>query len=809
MNKKLSVFITMAFTAVFLAIFFSLTAFAAQTPVISAEPIIAETSPGSITAIKQYKKSEGNYYIFLPAFANPSSLRIWIDGAESVEVVGGGTVKSGQITNVFSDLGTYKIISDSNTFNLTFMKSENIASIFMSTESGTMANINASPGHTLSETGYAKIMSANGQAEFSGALTQVKGRGNSSWQLDKKPYQIKLKDSANLFGMGSHKTWILITNHTDKSMLRNTIAYHMADKIGLSYSPKSVFADLYANGNYLGTYTIGEKTEVGSSRVEVTDLEALTEGKNSGKLSSYARGGSTQSTAAGTYKYYDIPSNPENITGGYLLEFDLPHRYMEEPCGFVTQRGQCIVIKSPEYASKAQVEYIKNYIQELENAIYSPNGTNSLGKHYTAYMDEASAVKRYLIEEFTMNIDSCMSSFYLYKDANKPLYFGPVWDYDFSFGISADANAVQARNPENDWMKIRKIYGNPSCYSWLGELSKYDSFKASLANEYNNSFKPKAQELSNYKLMEMAQNIRASREMNYVLWNINSVNQYVVSSGESFDENVRFIKNFIERRLNYMNSNIGTLAAKPEPVPAPAPVEAPAAPAAPAPVESPAPAPTPETPAETPAPAPAEAPAPAAPPARDPNAIWIFNDVSSNDWFFKPVERINNLGYIKGTGDGNFSPGVTMSRAMFAQIIWNMAGQPAATAHVSDIYSVDWYYSAVRWAVENEIGDLNASGGFDPVREITREEMVSMLYNYTLYRIRKGEVSDKGFYFPEYDLSQFTDLVNPNVHTDEVFKWACLNKIISGYPDKTIKPGSSATRAEASVILTNYINKYN
>ncbi|MBQ7241549.1 MAG: CotH kinase family protein [Firmicutes bacterium] len=750
MNKKIPKITAIAVAAGFLILLMSIMAFAAGGPSISVDPVTSETASNSATAIKQYKNTDGNNYIFLPSFADPSSLKVWIDGADSIEV-DGKTIKNGDVTDAFSKLGKFVINPNSDNISVTFMKSENIASVFILTQSGSMNMINASPGHTYSETGWIRILSSSGSDAYNGELSQIKGRGNSSWQLAKKPYQIKLNDSADLFGMGKHKTWVLIANHLDKCMLHNSTTYYIADKIGLAYTPKSVFADVYANGKYLGTYTIGEKTQVGKNRIEITDLEALTEEKNSEKLSKYPRGGEYESASAGTYKYYEIPNNPENITGGYLLEFDYAQRYKEEPCGFVTDRGQCIVIKSPEYASKAQVEYIRNYYQELEDAVYSEDGKNSLGKHYTEYMDLTSAAKRFLIEELTMNVDSCMSSFYLYKNTDGIFYFGPVWDYDLSFGISADKTLSSSKDPSTWWTNIRKINKHPEYYSMLAELFKYGDFQKAITKEFNESFKKYAHELYDTKIDQMASDISASYKMNYTIWNINSVNHYVDNNGETMDDNVKFFKNFFKTRLDFMESTIGT--------------------------------------------------------ANYPISTK-FKDVSANSWYIDAVKLMSAKGYITGTSEDTFSPNVTMSKAMFAQIIWNMCGKPSAEYKINDVYTNDWYYSAVNWAVTYGIADLDADGNFNPKADISRNEMVSMLYKYTCYLVENGRLQAENPKIYMFDLTRFSDLKDIDSLTKDVFEWACANGIISGYPDSTILPQNSATRAEASMILFNYLKLY-
>ena len=136
----------------------------------------------------------------------------------------------------------------------------------------------------------------------------------------------------------------------------------------------------------------------------------------------------------------NIPNNPENITGGYLLEYDLPDRYVKEVSGFVTSRNQTIVVKAPEYASEAQVKYISALYQDFEDAVFSANGYNAKGKHYTEYIDVASFAKMYVFQEYVKNLDAGLTSFYIYKDKDSDVFVAaPVWDFrDFPWFQTGD-----------------------------------------------------------------------------------------------------------------------------------------------------------------------------------------------------------------------------------------------------------------------------------------------------------------------------------------------------------------------------------
>lgn len=225
-------------------------------------------------------------------------------------------------------------------------------------------------------------------------------------------------------------------------MIRNQLAYDYAYNIGIDTTSPTRQINLYLNGEYAGLYMITEKVDIGENRIDIYDLEGKTEELNSKDLDEYPLGGFQNSQMRGTIKYSAIPNNPDDITGGYLLELEKIYRYTDEVSGFVTDNGQAVVVKTPEYASKEQVQYISSYYQSFEDALYSPTGYNSEGKHYSYYIDTEALAKMYIMLEFTANFDGCSSSFFLWKDIGGKLTAGPAWDFDLSLGKGLSNNLI-------------------------------------------------------------------------------------------------------------------------------------------------------------------------------------------------------------------------------------------------------------------------------------------------------------------------------------------------------------------------------
>ena len=322
------------------------------------------------------------------------------------------------------------------------------------------------------------IFNSDGTVEYKDeSFSEIKVRGNTTNSYAKKPFQIKLENKQSLFGMAQGKNWILLANYLDQSLLRNSIMFRLAELLGMKSSDfQSV--DLYIDGQYYGIYLLCEKVQVSKSRVNITDLEKATDLLNPTYKDSATKvtsGALIDETILIEYSYIEGVVNPTDITGGYLIELDNNY-YKNELCYFRTQNN-AYVLKSPEYASKEQVEYIARLFAEMEEAIMAQDGKNRLGKHYTDYIDIDSFVYAYIIAEYSRNYDAGSSSMYFYKDADvngvqSKIFKGPLWDCDNTLG-----NILKngASNTEGFWAKNRSI--------WAG-LTKKAEFNQKVTEEF-------------------------------------------------------------------------------------------------------------------------------------------------------------------------------------------------------------------------------------------------------------------------------------------------------------------------------------
>lgn len=178
------------------------------------------------------------------------------------------------------------------------------------------------------------------------------------------------------------------------------------------------------------------------------------------------------------------------------------------------------------------------------------------------------------------------------------------------------------------------------------------------------------------------------------------------------------------------------------------------------------------------------------------NTDLNFTDVKESDWFFKGVEYVVDKGIMSGVSENQFDPSGKLTRAMLVQMLYNMESRPACDAQNAfiDVPVGQWYTDAVIWANDAKIVSGMGEGLFAPNMEITREQMVAMLYNYAKYKGYDVTASA--------DLSTFADNASVSAWAQPAMQWAVAEGYISGMGDNQLAPQGTATRAEiASVIM--------
>ncbi len=489
------------------------------------------------------------FTLYLPAFSGDA---VWILPHKTL--IMGKEASSGDSADVLYSASKIEIAGQS----VKIMRSANIPSLFLNSDEGTMSNIDNSPDHSYGTPGDFSLISSDGELLSAGRLKKIRGRGNATWHgTEKKPYQIEFSSSVSILGLAKSKKYILLANYYDPSLMRNSIAFDIA-KISEDYSVSGEPIDLYACGEYLGAYLICEKIDISENKIDIFDLEKATEKENAENLENYERGGSVLGTENGSSKWFSLPNDPADISGGYLLEVEYTERYPEEVSGFVTSRGLPVAIVSPKYASKAQVEYIKNFFCDFEDALYSPTGYNEKGKHYSEYADIDSIIFRYLFEEFALNIDGGISSFHIYKDTDKnggELIFSCVWDYDCSFGnYNKHADLTSFETLFTGESERRNQGAMPS---YFNAMLGHDEIVSRVRDYYKNIFRKGALEAL-ADIDRRFEYIKASAEMDAWLYSSFSAHSfYGANCGSTPSEACNYLKDFISGRIKFFDMHFG------------------------------------------------------------------------------------------------------------------------------------------------------------------------------------------------------------------------------------------------------------
>lgn len=396
-----------------------------------------------------------------------------------------------------------------------------------------------------------------GNAEFDSAdllydgEAEIRGRGNSTWMADKKPYRLKLGSKADLFGMGKSKHWVLLSNPFDSSLMRNTISYNFSADLGLEFQ-KSVWVEVILNGTTMGNYELCEHVRVDDTRVDITNWEDLAEDAakaiyngNKSTLTKDERdelidimtedmswSTSDEVTYKGvTYNVSDYFEYPD-INGGYLTEVV---RNAEEYT-FATDRGMYISVDTPESLSEEMLDYISGYYQAFEDALFSEDFCteyNGETVRYTDLIDIQSFVGGFLVNEIFENYDFGRTSTWISQDIGGKLVYGPVWDMDHTISYSTFYK----------WSALG--------VKWLARMLSDPVFLESLRETY---FEHRYTDIHDIirdggDIDSAIEALTASAEFNDGLW----------ANDVSFIENATDLKHRLQEKITWLDKSLATL----------------------------------------------------------------------------------------------------------------------------------------------------------------------------------------------------------------------------------------------------------
>ena len=516
-----------------------------EVPVITAQLTSGETS----ISIDAWCSDTGEYYLFLPSWAEGRLIQTEGSGLQTV---------SGEGSKSFS----LPILSSGQSFRLeggqtlTILTGSQIPSVYLTLKHD-LSHI--SSDQEQSDSGQALILSGDGETVYAGGLEKIKGRGNTSWEQEKKPYNITLQDSVTLPGMTGQTTDYSLVSSSDLTFLRNRISNEMGELAGTG-SMACIRVNLYINNSFEGVYELYQR--ITPENMNLTDLEELTEQANPLRSEESLNQLTTGLTLDDwnqsiTGKWWDYENNPENITGGYILEADNAMRYSGEASGFILESGAYMVAKSPAYLSEAQYQYISSYVQECENVMRESVGLDDY-QALSAYIDIPSFVGKYLVEEVSKNIDCSSTSQYFYKDQDGLLYAGPVWDYDWAYGVERIQEEIDYLDPTG--FSARDI---PGSLIWWQLLYYNNAFYQDVVSLYESVLYPWLNELVETGLTQWAQELSASAVMDYLRWGRVSVGGEASASspatlmeaaGQAYMDQVEQVRSFLSARKEFLYS---------------------------------------------------------------------------------------------------------------------------------------------------------------------------------------------------------------------------------------------------------------
>lgn len=516
-----------------------------------------------VYSVKTVEK-DGKLYLMLPSFADLDNLHLCFETESTLQNVtvfgtngfaqttekeivlrlseiSGGTDMSGHMIYVSADGGS--------PVEICVMKSAEIPAIYLTSadaENQGRDFVDASKQNIA--LGSMTMLDENGSSIYENSLKQIKARGNSTFKYyPKKSYQIKLSEASDLLGTGENvKTWVLLAGYGDATQMHDKLFKDLARELEMPYTAECGWVDLYYDNEYRGTYLLSEKNSVGETGVNITDMEDAYKEANSGY-------GDNAAAEEGLNKYEQKVlytaglTEPENITGGYLIERNM--NQVDEINGFYTRTGSGFNVKSPEFVGKEAMNYISEYYQEFEDAVYAKDengnytGKNpDTGKYYYEYCDKESLAKVVLLQQLALNPDGFLSSLYFYKDKDGLMYAGPIWDQEMTLGTGF----------------TKKIDPGITDYHYLEEgLMEIPDFKAYLTEYYNEHFKDEIKALigKNGKTSEYYELLKSSAQMNYVLWpyvEIGSpdVSGHLWKDGTNYDDVIEDMNSWLEKRIS-------------------------------------------------------------------------------------------------------------------------------------------------------------------------------------------------------------------------------------------------------------------
>lgn len=352
---------------------------------------------------------------------------------------------------------------------------------------------------------------------------EFRGRGNSTWYMPKKPYRFKMKKKTSVCGLPKAKTFALIANYIDNTLMRNAVALWIADYLGMPFTNHSVPVKVYLNGVDKGQYMLTEKIGIGTGSVDIDETKGIL----------FELDVALDEDFRFIYNFDDGHTLPVMVK-----DPDINELAADDEVPGITDAG--------EYFGQWKADFTK-----MADAITTRKPTESLRD----VIDLESAVNFLLVNDICKNGELCHpKSFYMYKESlgNDNLYhFGPVWDFDWAFTYYG----AEGRPAEGAMLSGNGSY---SGYTFLKFLFKNQEFKELFKQKLNDFYANGYPQLQQY-MEKYAWTICPSAVGNGIIWPSISDTWFSRESTYEFRKNYDTLKKWISDRLTFMleDANFG------------------------------------------------------------------------------------------------------------------------------------------------------------------------------------------------------------------------------------------------------------
>ena len=416
-----------------------------------------------------YDEEPGVYYLSLPNRQAVSEYVLYVEGVSLRSASKGETDReSGTVSGAFAGSRDQVVLTDTRgqVYNITALQSD-LPSVSVTLKDAAITDLHVKEKDRRFAGTRVLITDAGGQCDVFTETAELKGRGNTSWDMpDKKGYQIKFDKRSRVLGMEKAKKWVLLANAFDDSLVRNRTAFYFAEQLGMAWVPEYQPVDLWLNGEYRGTYLLGEKVEVDERRLALNDPL------------------------------------------GVLMEHDNAF-FAESDIWFEDQiLNRCFALKEAvsEDDPALTAEAVESFHEKLDTFLQfltDHEGEDLSLEELARYIDVESFAQWILVNEYLLNVESYTTSFFWYTDGREDvLHLGPVWDFDSSMGNKYDFN------------EYTDIFG--SRQQLFGLLLHIPAFQA-LMDELFAANEEVIVSLPDHALQE-GESLSASAYMNYTRW---------------------------------------------------------------------------------------------------------------------------------------------------------------------------------------------------------------------------------------------------------------------------------------------------